>query len=257
MVKGGTGHKYWANFPREAREKIENLSKQIYIMLYDPPIGDNVIRSLDLPVAGSGYNSLPLVIDLINQSNDITIIESDRKKAGTDALPEDTDGSKTIELLNKTLKVVERITGTKPASLGVHPVVYSYTRGGSFQAAAFLATAQFLTNLSDKGKLIAFTNVRKDFEDFLIKYKEFISQIVHRYGSGSRSVSRILQYYELVLQGYLDGKSEVDILNKFDHTELSFFYRLMKKVRARKKVGRDLAAGSDQRRLFVMQCKVC
>lgn len=221
VVKGGTGHKYWANFPHEAREKIENLSKQINIMLYDPPIGDQAIRSLDLPVAGSGYNSLSLVIDLINQSNGVTIIESG-KKAGKDALPEDIDGSKTIELLNKTLKVVERITSTKPASLGVHPVVYSYTRGGSFQAAAFLATAQFLTNLSDKRRLTAFTNVRKDFEDFLIKYKEFITQIVHKYGSGNRSVFRILQYYELVLQGYLESKSEGDILNGFAHTELSF-----------------------------------
>jgi hypothetical protein len=60
IVRAGTGHKYWGGFAQDVREEIESLGKEINAALYDPPLGNLPIKTLDVPVAGRGYNALPL-----------------------------------------------------------------------------------------------------------------------------------------------------------------------------------------------------
>src|SRR6185312_5724171 len=66
ILRAGTGHKYWSTFGTETQGKIEALSKSIYDLLFIPEL-QSPIKTLDLPVAGSGYSadSLNVIIELV------------------------------------------------------------------------------------------------------------------------------------------------------------------------------------------------
>ena len=64
-----------------------------------------------------------------------------------------------------------------------------------------------MEELDNEGKLKAFAAVRKDFEAFLATHREFVTQIVHKFGSGSRSVTPILKMYRLLIDALWDGQS--------------------------------------------------
>ena len=133
-----------------------------------PPLGDSSIKSLDVPVAGRGYNTLPFVFDLVNLANKIPLpLKATSKKIG-EPQADDEDGSGTVAYLEKVKKLVGLITGTGSASLGLHPVIYFYGRNGNFQPISFLVAAEFLSELGRTNKLANFVKVRKLFEDFLL-----------------------------------------------------------------------------------------
>jgi len=222
IVRGGTGHKYWAKYAEETRNAIESVAKQIHSALYEPPIGDLPIKTIDLPLAGRGYNALPFVFDLVNWANSIPdptkTIDIDKP------LAPDGDGTHTVQYLKKVKESVELLTGNTSSSLGIHPLIYCYTRGGEFQPAALLAITELLKNLSEKGKLREFTAIRRKFEDFLLAHKEFITLIIKRTGAGRRSLNRIVRYYEFVIKELIDGKSDSDVVAALeaDKEEFSF-----------------------------------
>lgn len=215
ITHAGTGHKYWSAFDKDIGIEIESTAKTIYHALYDPPISGRPLTTLDVPVAGRGYNAVPFIFYLVNQSNGVDIADTTSKKVVKDKLEDDPDGKLTLQYLDSVRKRIEKITGDTPASLGVHPVVYFYTRGGAFQPTALLATSLFLENLAEKGSLKKFTDIRKDFEEFLIRHKEAISLFTHKFGSGDRSLPWIYDYYNKVAEGLWAGKSLDDIQNDF------------------------------------------
>jgi Protein of unknown function DUF262 len=139
ITRAGTGYKYWADFSGTTRQKIQQLGREIYTALYNPPMQEGPISTLDLPLAGKGYNVLPFVFDLVNQINHENISDSTNKKNVNEELPIDDDGSKTVEFLTKVKKLLDRITGDNPAAMGFHPVVYFYNRSAGFQPTALLA----------------------------------------------------------------------------------------------------------------------
>jgi hypothetical protein len=213
--RGGVGHKYWAEFSPPAQEEIEKLGKAIYSALYLPPMGGMPIKTSDVPVGGRGYSSLPVVFDLVNLINGIG------KK---DPMVVDADGSTTISFLKAVHDRVERITTTHPGSLGLHPLVYFYTRGGTFQPVAFLAVTQVVKRLADRGQLDRFTDVRRAFEDFLMAHKEAFTLIVKRQGSGHRSRPALEAFLELALEGLWADKSDAEIIeNMADDNRFAFF----------------------------------
>jgi uncharacterized protein YbjQ (UPF0145 family) len=67
ITHGGTGHRYWISFDKPKRELIEQLGREIYHALYDPPISSTPLTTLDVPVAGRGYNALPFIFDLVDR----------------------------------------------------------------------------------------------------------------------------------------------------------------------------------------------
>ena len=219
IVRGGTGHKYWAHYPPAAQSEIEAIAREVHDALYEPPIVEGPIKTMDLPVAGHGYNALPVIFDLVNWANNVP----DPKGEKDLALPKDADGSKTIEFLKEVRKITRLLTGPNPSSLGLHPVVYFYTRGGEFQPGAFLATAEFIKDLSDGGKLKSFTAVRGKFEDFLIAHKEFITLTIKRTGAGRRSLNRIVRYFDFVFSRFASGQNHDDVLAAL-HADQEFGY---------------------------------
>jgi hypothetical protein len=93
IVRCGTGHKYWRNFATPIKNAIEETSKQIYSAIYEPPLAEGPVKTLDVPVAGRGYNALPFVFDLVNQANNVRIADSSRKRDTEEILNPDADGT--------------------------------------------------------------------------------------------------------------------------------------------------------------------
>jgi hypothetical protein len=201
--RGGSGHKYWAEFAPNIQVEIEKCGKSINDALYLPPLGDLPIKSSDVPVGGRGYSSLPFVFDLVTLVNSV---------GSKDTLPDDADGAKTLNYVEAVQKRIEKITTTAPASLGLHPLVYFYTRGGAFQPVAFLAVLQLVKKMAERHKLDEFTRVRRLFEDFIVAHKEAFTLIVKSQGSGGRSRPALEDFMWQALEGLWAGKNDKEII---------------------------------------------
>ncbi|HXS41297.1 MAG TPA: DUF262 domain-containing protein [Stellaceae bacterium] len=192
IINRGVGHEYWKEFKDTVRTDIQQLAKNLYDSLFLPPLSEPH-KSADMPVGGHGYNTLPFVFDLVNSTNHVTVFDAAKLDETAISALADKDGAQTVQYLKNVEKLMERITGPSSVSIGPHPAVYFYTRGGAFQPSAFLATAEFLTWLEKNNELIAFCGVRKNFETFLIEHKEFLSRTVHKFGAGVRSVTPMVE----------------------------------------------------------------
>jgi hypothetical protein len=211
ITHAGTGHRYWGAFPPNVQKQIEGDGKDIYKALYDPPITGMPLTTLDVPVAGRGYNALPFVFDLVNQANNVRTADSTVKLDIRDTLPLDHDGATTVEYLRTVRKRIDRITGDTARSLGLHPIIYFYTRSGTFQPTVFLAVSDFLEELVTTDKLIMFTVHRRSFEEFQIMHKEATSILIKQLGSGARHIPRLRGYYHKILDGLVAGQNLDDI----------------------------------------------
>lgn len=262
IVRAGTGHKYWAAFPTNVQGQIESLGKEIYAALYEPPLGNLPIKTLDVPVAGRGYNALPFIFDFVNQANGLRILDYTKKKAVQQRLPEDADGTQTVSYMKKVRDAVNRITTTHASSLGVHPIVYFYTRGGSFLPSAFIGTARLLTELSDQGNLLQFTIVRRKLEDFILAHKEYLTRISERFGGGNRSVEWFYRLYRRLFDEFSAGKSAEDIVGEFTKdSEFAFVTVASPRMRAAEKSkfsrGVKTAAFFEEALPGGVRCAIC
>lgn len=213
ITHAGTGHKYWQKFDRKVGEEIEALGREIYGILYKPPIS-TPIKTSDVPIAGKGYSALPFVFDLVNLANDVAVKDSTAGRKIRETLPEDEDGQSTVAFLKNVRTRLKQVSTNAPGSLGVHPLVYFYTRSGAFQPAAFHAVLNVVENLKENGRLNQFTDVRKRFEGFLIAHKEVYSLLVTKLGSGARSRPAIERFFHFVLEAMWDGKLDSEILTE-------------------------------------------
>lgn len=186
FIRAGTGHKYWSNFSGQIQSEIEELGKEVYDLIFKPDL-DPQVRTHDLPAAGRGYSadSVKMVFELVNYVNDFEpemwreeSVKRTRKgetdKPPRIALADDEDGTATVKCMRAVKRAANRIAGNDPASLGLHPAIYFYTATGRFQPSAFLAAIAFIRDLEKRQSIAKFTEVRADFENFLITYKYFI-----------------------------------------------------------------------------------
>ncbi|UFW75224.1 GmrSD restriction endonuclease domain-containing protein [Bradyrhizobium sp. WU425] len=211
VAHGGKGYAYWKDFDSDVQAEVARLSGQIYTLLYRPPLqSDGPIDTLDVPVGGRGYSVLPFVFDLINSINAAKVADS-TKKTARDKVEKDATGSITVTYLKQVLRTVSRITGKEPASLGLHPVVYFYTKGGAFSPWAFLAWAAMIDDLFERKAVNAFCDVRPLVEKFLIENKWAMTEIIHKNGSGSRSTPWLKRYWEHALNAFAQGLSYEEV----------------------------------------------
>lgn len=205
IIRSGTGHKYWSKFESQNQLEIETLAKDINDLLFTPKL-ETPIKTLDVPLAGKGYSpqTLSLVLDLINITNEI--------KNETD-INDDMTGSDTINLLKKTKKRLSRITGVHPSSLGLHPAIYFYSSTGRYQVTAFYTILNLIQNLEHKHNgFINFTDIRSEFENFLISYKSIVNQTSQKFGSGLKSYKKLTALYLIIIEALQQKKSEEEIL---------------------------------------------
>jgi hypothetical protein len=204
IIRSGTGHKYWSKFYAEIQTEIQDLAKSINSALFVPKL-TTPIKTLDLPVAGRGYSgqTLPLIFELVNLANNL---------GPKDVSPADPDGRSTIAFLKNTRRIVDRISGNHPSSLGLHPAVYFYSETGRYQPTAFLAIARFIQGLDGKNEFRDFTDKREQFETFLLAHKIFSNQVTIKYGSGVKGFAHLCALYRAIFDLLLEGKTAEQIL---------------------------------------------
>jgi hypothetical protein len=216
IIRGGVGHKYWAAFSEENQEQIRGTAKQIYDILFVPPLPKSPLNTLDLPIAGrsySGGDSLGLIFDFVSLANDL--VESKQRKPETSKQKEreviDKDGKQTLEYLKNAKRITQRLSGKHPGSLGLHPAVYFYGITGRYQPAAFLATIALIQDIDKRNAFNWFTKHRARFEEFLLRHRYFTNQIVGKFGGRLKSYEYLLNYYKAVLDAIAKGQTSEQV----------------------------------------------
>ncbi|WP_395542280.1 DUF262 domain-containing protein [Neotabrizicola sp. sgz301269] len=212
IVRAGTGHKYWSTFSPEIQSQIENYAQRQNDIFFQPDATEP-IKTLDLPLGGtsSPIDALKTLVDifgLVDQASDI-------KKRMND-LADDIDGTETVSLLRRSLKVASRMSGNDPGSLGLHPAVYFYTERGKHSRFLFLGVVKSIANAianNNKEWFRSFTKARARIESTLIDRKSLINQGLANVNSSQR-VDRISDLMNYLIQQLQDKErvSDVDIL---------------------------------------------
>ena len=213
LISAGKGYKYWKQFPNA--EDIEAKAAKGYDLLFGETF-DIGPQSPDLPRAGQPYSSeaFKMVLDLVNLFNGVTPAmwthKAQTKKRATVITPllDDTDGTATLTFLETVIDKAQIAVGGADysGSLGLDQGVYAYGSTGKMHPAAYLASLRFALQLSQDNRLVDFSLVRRDFEEFLVRHKLFINTLGHSKGSRTRSLESILQMYRLLFNMMLDGE---------------------------------------------------
>lgn len=191
IIKGGSGHQYWARFDASNQRMVKDISEELNKILFEPPYKEET-KSIILhnPLGGNITNAMPMVFELMK------IIQAKYKTK--EEQKDITNGSETLDFLDRTRKLIWKTLSEKPGSLGLHPSIYFYSSGGKFIHSAFLGMMQLLIENDgpkDDTFLPLFTKVRSNVELFLIKYKMFLGQINAKFGSKERSYRHLKGFY--------------------------------------------------------------
>lgn len=227
IIHSGNAHRYWDKFKGRESE-IEALSIKINKLLFEPELDTKIVH---FPIGGSVYSSqsLELVFGTVNMINGLDEINHKRKellKLEPDKInpPKDPDGSETIVYLKKVERIVSLISSSEsPISLGLHPLIYFYSNKGRFQISSFFAIIHLFLKWDNERKVQPkslkfqqFSSVRDAFEDFILKYKSFITQATNNVGSGLKSYERLSKLFEFIIECLIENKSEEMILKEIN-----------------------------------------
>ncbi len=206
MLRAATGHKYWSSFESGKAQEIEAWSKKLHELIFKPEITEP-IKTLSLPVGGrtSPVAAIELLIRLIT----ITNASQAQPRPEIEQFPEDMDGAATVEVMKRCFRVVERLTGDSPCSLGLHPAVYFYTDNGQHSAYMLLGLARlFALRLAhnDDDFFARFASARESIEKFLCEQKPVIAVLINAVTSRQR-VDRIQEFFEAMIRRANEGQA--------------------------------------------------
>jgi Protein of unknown function DUF262 len=256
LVRSATGHEYWSQFTSEVKIEISKKAKAIYNIIFEPE-NEDIGRSIELPVAGGAYSadSIRIAVEMVNFSN------SYRPSKEIDPEHNDLDGTATIRFLEKTLGIIKHISGSQPASLGLHPAVYFWSSTGKHNPAAFLAMVAFIRELIAKDQLILFCSIRAYLEEFLVNNTEVTKEILGRFGGWTKSAPAMLRYYDAIMKAYLNTSSDDEVLAIImaDHTLIGKAAVEDAEVVANRKVSRETKNAVRRRELLTsaLRCPIC
>lgn len=166
IIRSGKGHKYWSKFSEHTQKEIQELAKNINDILFTPKL-ETPIKTLDIPIGGKLYSAstLPLILDFVNISNEIN---------PKTELKDDNSGEETIKILKRTLKVSRLINSNHPSSLGLHPIIYFYSKDGRHKTALFYGIVKFVVDIEKRKKINDFIKARKGIENIIWNFDYFI-----------------------------------------------------------------------------------
>ncbi len=199
IIRAGKGHKYWSNFSAENQGTIQNLAEEINTILFSPQL-TTPVKTMDIPIGGkiSSAQTLPLILEFVNQVNNIPI-------KFKDILDDDTQGESTVNFLKNTRKVAWRINSVHSSSLGLHPIIYFYSKEGNYKTASFYAITNFILELIKKNKLNEFTRAREEFEKFIINYDYVIQQINRKYRTALKGLPYVSRLFFSIIDNINNG----------------------------------------------------
>ncbi len=214
IIRSGKGHKYWSKFTLEIQKEIQGLAEEINNVLFNPKL-DTPVKTLDIPIGGKLYAAatLPLILDFVNISNNI-----DSKTA----LQDDDSGRETIKKLKQTLKISQLINSDHPSSLGLHPVIYFYSKDGRHKTALFYGIIQFVIELKKRKKINDFVKARKKLEYIIWNYDYLIQQINRKYRSSLKSYPFIADFLQKCVEKINIGKSEKETISALINSDFDY-----------------------------------
>lgn len=200
ITYAGNGNKYWNKFLPETQEQIEKLAKDINDLLFLPPL-HTPISTLDVSMAGKNQNNLSFNYDLVNYSSNKHFEN------------EDTDGQETIAVLKNLKKLLQILNSNDECSLGLHPIIYFYSKKGNFKPAMFYATFLFVKKLKEQNKYNLFISNRAALESFLYKYDFLFDQINRNLRSSKKSALALSDVLYDMLTYFATGDNELEIVS--------------------------------------------
>jgi|GEM_PF-175207 len=204
LLRAGNGYAYWNKCKVADQAEIVKLAKEIDRMLYEPESTDEVYAAI--PMAGKRYTSdaLGFLFHLIQVANEMPPAASSLSpKIKTPKLKVKDLGQTTVRYLGRIRDLLAKIFSKKSGSLGLHPAVYCRSATGRFQPAAFYAQIQLVQYLeSIPNGFHKFTDIREQFEEFLVKNKSIINEIVRGKGSSTKSLKTLSKIYLLIYAGF-------------------------------------------------------
>jgi Protein of unknown function DUF262/HNH endonuclease len=207
IIRSGKGHKYWSCFPHEIQQEIQEIAKEINQILFEPKL-QTPIKTLDIPMGGklSSAQTLPLILDFVNIVNKIDFDKNE--------IEDDTTGKTTINFLKNVRRIAYRLNSNHPSSLGLHPIIYCYSREGRHRTVSFFAVVDLAMKLELLKKLNDFIDVREKFEEFLLKYDHLIRQIYEKHKDVQKSYKPISNFFQQIIAHLKTGKTIDDIIKQ-------------------------------------------
>ena len=205
VVRAATGHEYWSKYPEGNKSKIESQAKTLHQNFFSPEI-NQPIKTLDLPIGGakSPLNALELLMNIIS----ITSAEQGVNRKEIEAFEEDIDGSKTIEVLRKTIAVMTRISGNDAPSLGLHPAVYFYSDRGRHIPDLLLGMILcFKKHIGNNNSQFFkdFSESRSEIERFILNNKSLLIQSLQIARSKNR-FERAADMFDYMVSKFKSGQ---------------------------------------------------
>lgn len=199
VLRGGTGHQYWSSFPEPQKTTLSNLATKANEILFEPEV-DVPIKTIDVPLGGSAspVDALALLVDFLT----IAGTRDQEPKSVAEYPDDDENGAVTIQVIEKSLEIVNRITGNSAESLGLHPAVYFYNEKGKYSRFLFLGMIRLVAERirnNDDGFFKRFTHARAKVERFLIENKSLIGVILQNLGKYKR-VPKMRDLFAFLIQ---------------------------------------------------------
>lgn len=201
ITYAGNGNKYWNKFDSSTQQQIEQLAKDINDLLYLPPL-HTPISTLDVSMAGKNQNNINFNYDLVNYS-------SNKSFANDDA-----DGQETIEVLKNLKKLLQVLNSNDESSLGLHPMIYFYSKRGNFKPAMFYATFLLVKKLKEHKQFNMLIKNRAAFENFIYQYDNLFDQINRNLRSSKKSALTISELLYEIIKAFNEGQDSSAILLK-------------------------------------------
>jgi hypothetical protein len=196
IIRAGKGHRYWSKFSEEIANKVESLAKQLHSVLFDPEL-KRPIKTLDLPLGGPKgvRTALAILIELL------MYVERGQAKTAPklDSSDDDLDGTATVDLLTRTVRLANRMSGNDKGSLGLHPALYFYGPTGRHSGPMFMGTASLLAEkLANNNDTFfkKFSLARSRIEKILFERKDLIATLIQK----NISTRRVATYAALLDQ---------------------------------------------------------
>ncbi len=252
--RSGKGHKYWSGFSSEKQTTIQNLSKEINELLFSPEL-ETPVKTLDIPIGGKKYSaqSLPLTLEFINIVNNL--------KPDFSKLTNDDSGDTTLEMLQKCKDIAYRINSIHPTSLGLHPIVYLYTKEGRHKTTSFFGTLLFIMRLSNEQLIAKFLSVREKFEELLLSYDYLIQQMGKKFKYSVKSVEHVCGFYFSIIDLLKEGKLKDEVISQLLSQEK---YNYLKIQTEQKENSSNEFSREDKSAVYIKEalpgvpkCKIC
>ena len=205
-IRAGSGNKYWSRFPMVKQKAIEEKSRALFQILFEPEI-NTPIKTLDLPLGGAAgvRTALAFLTDFILVANR----NQQGKPAGIMDQEEDATGDDTIIVLDKAMTLARRITGNDDGSLGLHPAVYFYGPSGRHATPLFMGTATLIARKlvnNDSDFFRRFTACRCKFEETLVANKQLVAAIIQQTRSSKR-YEAIAELFDFIIKELSAGRT--------------------------------------------------